>query len=44
LRVGIRIGRRRLPRDTTRVPVGVHPVIRAHAWGRAWGRTGATHR
>jgi hypothetical protein len=44
LRVGIRIGRRRLPRDTMRVPVGVHPLIRAHAWARVWGRSGATNR
>jgi hypothetical protein len=44
LRSSARVGRRRLPRDTIRVPVGVHPLIRAHAWSRARGHTGAARR
>ena len=44
LRSGIPVRRRRMPRDTTRPRVGVHPLIRVHAWSRVWGRPGATYR
>ena len=41
LRSGTSTRRRRLPQDTARVPVGVHPLTRARAWSRALGHTGA---
>jgi hypothetical protein len=41
LRSGTSIRWRRLPRDTPRVRVGLHPLSRASAWSHALGRTGA---
>jgi hypothetical protein len=41
LRSRTSIRRQRLPRDTPRVRVGVHPLTRASAWRRALANTGA---